>query len=63
MTGPFEGIPFLVGGVILNPLNTSRRTDPMEITLHISFFFFFEQVNVTNLAKTATIVEETLQIF
>ena len=39
MTGPFEGIPFLVGGVILNPLNTSRRTDPMEITLHIFFFF------------------------
>lgn len=62
MTGPFEGIPFLVGGVILNPLNTSRRTDPMEITLHI-FFFFFEQVNVKNLAKTATIVEENLQIF
>lgn len=61
MTGPFEGIPFLVGGVILNPLNTSRRTDPMEITLHI--FFFLEQVNVKNLAKTATIVEENLQIF
>ena len=61
MTGPFEGIPFLVGGIILNPLNTSRRTDPMEITLNI--FFFLEQVNVKNLAKTATIVEENLQIF